>query len=92
MSVASTLPRWAQQSHVSDGERLLFGVVQYDPCAYCGRRGDYWRSLMTLDHVTPRSHGGDDAWMNITASCFRCNSSKCDADLLSAMLAGFPAP
>ena len=90
--MAAALPRWAEQPHVSDDERLLFAVVQYDPCSYCGRRGDYWRSMLTLDHVTPRSQGGGDGWMNITASCFRCNSSKCDAPLLLAMLDGFPAP
>jgi 5-methylcytosine-specific restriction endonuclease McrA len=41
-------------------------------CQYCGRRGD----RLTVDHVLPRSKGGDTAWTNVVAACLRCNLYK----------------
>lgn len=41
-------------------------------CAYCGR-GDL---TLTLDHVVPRSRGGDDSWENLVAACLPCNNKK----------------
>src|SRR5262249_39110328 len=41
-------------------------------CQYCGRRGD----RLTVDHVVPRSKGGDTAWTNVVAACLRCNLAK----------------
>jgi 5-methylcytosine-specific restriction endonuclease McrA len=41
-------------------------------CQYCGRRAE------NLDHVVPRSRGGEHTWENVVASCTRCNSAKRD--------------
>jgi 5-methylcytosine-specific restriction endonuclease McrA len=41
-------------------------------CAYCGSTG----VRLTLDHVVPRSRGGDSAWENVVASCAPCNLRK----------------
>jgi 5-methylcytosine-specific restriction endonuclease McrA len=41
-------------------------------CAYCGRRAE------TIDHVMPRSRGGQHAWENCVASCTICNHRKAD--------------
>jgi HNH endonuclease len=41
-------------------------------CAYCGRRAE------TIDHVIPRSRGGQHAWENCVASCTVCNHRKAD--------------
>ncbi len=43
-------------------------------CAYCGR-GDL---PLTIDHIIPRSKGGDDSWENLVAACLPCNNSKGD--------------
>ena len=43
-------------------------------CQYCGSR-----SNLTVDHVIPRSKGGDSSWTNIVASCAPCNRRKGDA-------------
>ncbi len=43
-------------------------------CQYCGSRGQ-----LTVDHVIPRSKGGDSSWDNIVASCAPCNRRKGDA-------------
>lgn len=40
-------------------------------CQYCGST----RSL-TIDHVIPRSRGGDSSWTNVTLACSTCNTRK----------------
>jgi 5-methylcytosine-specific restriction endonuclease McrA len=42
-------------------------------CQYCGSR-----SNLTVDHVIPRSKGGQSTWDNIVASCAPCNRRKAD--------------
>lgn len=42
-------------------------------CQYCGSR-----SNLTVDHVVPRSKGGNSSWENIVASCAPCNRRKGD--------------
>jgi len=44
-------------------------------CVYCGNSD---RSMLTLDHVVPRSKGGKDAWDNLVTSCYDCNQAKAD--------------
>ena len=39
-------------------------------CQYCGRAAE------NVDHVIPRSKGGEHAWENVVAACRRCNSRK----------------
>jgi 5-methylcytosine-specific restriction endonuclease McrA len=39
-------------------------------CAYCGSAAD------TIDHVIPRSRGGDSVWENVVTSCAPCNLRK----------------
>ena len=41
-------------------------------CQYCGGRFPF--SELTMDHVTPKSRGGDKSWTNIVACCKRCNN------------------
>jgi len=43
-----------------------------ETCQYCGKRS---REL-TLDHVIPRSRGGQSSWENLVASCKSCNGKK----------------
>lgn len=41
-------------------------------CQYCGRHAD------SIDHVLPRSRGGEHVWENVAAACRRCNTRKRD--------------
>src|SRR5437870_9518652 len=41
-------------------------------CQYCNRRGE----RLTVDHVLPRSRGGETAWTNVVAACLKCNLKK----------------
>jgi len=43
-------------------------------CQYCGRR--FPTSELTLDHVVPRSRGGDASWTNMVCACVACNVRK----------------
>ena len=44
-------------------------------CQYCGRQT---HAGLTVDHVIPRSRGGESVWENIVASCGPCNRKKGD--------------
>lgn len=41
-------------------------------CAYCGAKAE------TVDHVVPRSRGGEHSWENCVACCAPCNHRKAD--------------
>jgi 5-methylcytosine-specific restriction endonuclease McrA len=41
-------------------------------CVYCGVGG----GRLTLDHVVPRSRGGESIWENVVTSCATCNHRK----------------
>lgn len=43
-------------------------------CQYCGKR--FITSELSLDHVKPRSQGGDTSWENIVCCCVKCNVKK----------------
>lgn len=44
-------------------------------CVYCG---EHHRGAMTLDHVVPRSKGGEDSFENLVTCCMPCNFEKDD--------------
>jgi 5-methylcytosine-specific restriction endonuclease McrA len=41
-------------------------------CVYCGTTS----GRLTLDHVVPRSKGGESVWENVVTSCAPCNLRK----------------
>lgn len=43
-------------------------------CQYCGRRSN--PADLTLDHVIPKSRGGETRWDNLVACCKTCNTRK----------------
>lgn len=51
-------------------------------CAYCGKH--FKRGELTIDHVIPKSKGGDNSWKNIISSCKKCNNKKGDRTLEEA--------
>jgi len=42
-------------------------------CQYCGSAKN-----LTLDHLLPRSRGGETNWLNLVTACSRCNARKGD--------------
>jgi 5-methylcytosine-specific restriction endonuclease McrA len=49
-------------------------------CAYCGRSD----LPLTIDHVVPKSRGGNDSWENLVCACTMCNNRKGDRTLEEA--------
>jgi 5-methylcytosine-specific restriction endonuclease McrA len=45
-------------------------------CQYCGDKKT--AAELTLDHILPRSRGGDNSPVNIVTACLQCNSRKRD--------------
>lgn len=58
------------------GPRLRFEVFKRDgfTCRYCGRKTP--QVVLEVDHVIPRSKGGEDAIENLMTSCWECNRGK----------------
>ena len=62
-------------------------------CVYCGTAS----GRLTLDHVVPRSRGGDSVWENVVTSCAPCNHKKgnrlpTEAQMILRVLPRAPAP
>ena len=49
-------------------------------CQYCHRAAE------NIDHVVPRSRGGEHSWENVVASCRSCNARKEDRTLAESGL------
>ena len=43
-------------------------------CAYCAQRFRF--EQLDMEHIVPRSKGGEDSWMNLVAACKACNNRK----------------
>ena len=42
-------------------------------CTYCGSKRN-----LTIDHILPKSRGGENTWMNLVTCCSSCNRLKDD--------------
>ena len=47
-------------------------------CQYCGVKPNC--DECTLDHILPRSRGGETSWYNCVLACYQCNSQKADKE------------
>ena len=59
--------------HVRYSRINVFARDKYT-CQYCGECPP--RSHLNLDHVVPRTLGGQTTWENVVASCVDCNRRK----------------
>jgi len=41
-------------------------------CQYCGSK----KNPLTIDHIIPKSRGGEDSWENLATACVTCNNKK----------------
>lgn len=58
-------------ARVALNKRSVFARDHYQ-CQYCSAPAE------NIDHVIPRSKGGEHCWENVVASCKSCNSKKED--------------
>lgn len=58
----------------NDVELSRKNIIKRDgnKCQYCGKKN----VEMTIDHIIPKSRGGEDTWENLIAACVRCNNRK----------------
>lgn len=45
-------------------------------CQYCGATTN-----LTIDHIIPKSRGGEETWENLVTACIKCNNKKGDRTL-----------
>jgi 5-methylcytosine-specific restriction endonuclease McrA len=62
------------RAHVGLSRRAIF-ARDGGRCVYCQAAAE------TIDHVHPRSKGGEHAWDNVVAACAKCNHHKGDKTL-----------
>jgi DNA replication protein DnaD len=62
-------------------KRKRFEVFARDGfvCMYCGKTPP--DAILEVDHIIPKSKGGDDELINLTTSCFDCNRGKSNIKL-----------
>lgn len=60
-------------------QRLRFEVLRRDgfACRYCGRTPSDGAKL-TVDHIIPKSKGGEYVAENLITACEQCNHAKAD--------------
>jgi 5-methylcytosine-specific restriction endonuclease McrA len=68
-------------SHVAFNRRNLFKRDRFT-CQYCGRQPP--PDELTIDHIVPRSQGGQSTWDNCVLACMKCNHRKADRSLADA--------
>ena len=75
---APSVIRLAEYRHIPHERRSLSrkNILLRDQftCQYCGKV--FQPSDLTLDHIVPRSRGGNSTWENLVACCKRCNHKK----------------
>ena len=58
---------------ISKPSRAMIYARDQNKCQYCGST-----RRLTIDHVLPKSRGGDDSWSNMVVACSACNTKKGD--------------
>jgi len=65
-----------RRREASGMKRLRIYMRDKFRCQYCGEKKPV--SELTLDHILPRSRGGDNSPVNIVTACVPCNNRKSD--------------
>ncbi|MFH1940579.1 MAG: HNH endonuclease [bacterium] len=80
-SVSTSIPlpsivRLSRMIHVPRKRILLNrkNIIKRDNhrCQYCSTT----EGPVTVDHVVPKDHGGQDTWENLVCACMECNTEK----------------
>ena len=63
-----------QRRESSGMKRVRIYMRDHFRCQYCGERKNPVE--LTLDHILPRSRGGDSSQINVVTACVTCNQRK----------------
>jgi 5-methylcytosine-specific restriction endonuclease McrA len=65
-----------RRREASGAKRMRIYMRDKFRCQYCGEKKP--GNELTLDHILPRSRGGDNSPVNIVTACVPCNTRKGD--------------
>lgn len=74
-TILLTSSKWCYRSKDRPTLQWLYSRFKGE-CQICGTIFPIGK--MSMEHIFPRSRGGDNEWFNLTISCKRCNSKKSD--------------
>lgn len=74
------------QQKVKFSRRTIYRRDNYQ-CQYCGIKPG--SSELSVDHVHPRSHGGQTTWENCVIACTKCNRKKGNRTMAQANMKFF---
>lgn len=74
-----------QEAKRSRGKFLVYYRDNFT-CFYCGRVSFKDNKELRVDHVYPRSKGGNNYMYNLVTTCFECNASKSDMIMEESIL------
>jgi 5-methylcytosine-specific restriction endonuclease McrA len=63
-----------RRREASGMKRLRIYMRDKFRCQYCGEKKAV--TALTLDHIFPRSRGGDNSPVNVVTACMACNNRK----------------
>lgn len=77
LSVKDRSNLWGRWRETSDRMRPVRAVIYNRDggmCMYCGKKLSY--KSLSIDHIIPKSRGGQDTYVNTCNSCLSCNQKK----------------
>lgn len=68
--------RWQGMNWIRQEKRLAIYLRDGCACVYCGASVENEGTILSLDHLVPRSRGGGNGERNLVTCCKRCNDSR----------------
>jgi hypothetical protein len=72
-TILLTSSKWSYRCHEEPNIEYLYKRFK-GICQICGNKFPIHQ--MSIEHIYPKSKGGNNNWYNLTMSCKRCNSQK----------------
>ena len=66
---------WQGMNWIRQSSRLAIYLRDRLACAYCGATVEDG-AILSLDHLIPRSEGGDNKPTNLVTACMECNRER----------------
>ena len=72
-----------KSSNINNIRRLSVYIRDEFQCMYCLKNNLTHDIVLTIDHIRPRSHGGENHVKNMISSCKDCNDSRQSRQLIT---------
>jgi len=83
-SVFDEEPCVVHNIEVEETHSYIANGIAVHNCQFCGKK--FKTDELTVDHVMPKSKGGEMTWENIVLACVSCNNKKGDKTLEQAKM------